>query len=88
MDNFATVSEERRRRLKDMVARLERLPASPQRDQMLREVRSRAVDLDCGVAPQAILPVDAPILGPRRPPPERVADGRGGATRGPGAGGR
>jgi hypothetical protein len=90
MDNFAVVSEERRRRLKEMLAQLERLPASPERDRMLREVRSRAVDLDTGVSPRPLLPVDAPMLGPRRPPPQRLAGDRGSATRGPapGDGGR
>jgi len=52
--------------LKRLVARLEQLPASPQRERMLSEVRSRVVDLDTGVTPRAMLTVDAPILGPRR----------------------
>jgi hypothetical protein len=71
MNNFALASEDRRRRLKRLVERLEQLPASPARDRMLSEVRSRAVDLDTGVTPRAMLPVDAPILGPRRPPNKR-----------------
>jgi len=69
MDNFAAVSQDRRRRLKQLIARLEQMPASAQRDRMLSEVRSRAVDLDTGVAPRPMLPVDMAILGPRRPPP-------------------
>ena len=80
MDNFATASEERRSRLKQLLTRLEQLPVSVQRDRMLSEVRSRAVDLDTGVAPRAMLPVDAPILGPRRPPPVPLY-ARGIATR-------
>ena len=69
--NFALASERRRTQLKRLVERLEQLPASPQRDRMLSEVRSRAVDLDTGVTPRAMLPVIAPILGPRRPPNNR-----------------
>ena len=51
-------------RLKDLVDQLERLPASPDRDRVLSEVRSRAVDLDTGVMPRAMLPVREP-----EPPP-------------------
>ncbi len=42
---------ERLKRLKDLVDQLERLPASPDRDRVLAEVRSRAVDVDTGVTP-------------------------------------
>jgi hypothetical protein len=90
MDNFTAVSEDRRRRLKQLIARLEQLPASAPRDRMLSEVRSRAVDLDTGVAPRPMLPVDAAILGPRRPPPTRVPPGARGSAMprpAPGAGG-
>jgi hypothetical protein len=52
------------KRLKDLVDQLERLPASPDRDRVLSEVRSRAVDLDTGVTPRAMLPVREP-----EPPP-------------------
>jgi hypothetical protein len=63
---------QRVKRLNDMVDRIERLPASEVRDRLLREVRSRAVDLDTGVTPRAMLPLRepaapaAPML--RRPP--------------------
>ena len=50
------------KRLKDLIDLLERLPASPDRDRVLSEVRSRAVDLDTGVMPRAMLAV-------REPPP-------------------
>jgi len=40
--------DDRLRRLKDLVDRLERLPASPERDRVLSEVRARAVDVDTG----------------------------------------
>ncbi len=42
-----------------MLKQLERLPASAERDRMLNEVRARVVDVDTGVTPRAILPVDA-----------------------------
>jgi hypothetical protein len=69
--NFALASPRRRTQLKRLVERLEQLPASPARDRMLSEVRSRAVDLDTGVPPRPMLTVDAPIFGPRRPPNNR-----------------
>jgi hypothetical protein len=69
--NFALASPRRHTQLKRLVAQLEQLPASPQRDRMLGEVRSRVVDLDTGVTPRAMLTVDAPILGPQRPPGNR-----------------
>jgi hypothetical protein len=55
------VADERIKRLKDLVDRLQRLAPSEDRDRVLREVRSRAVDLDTGVAPRAMLPVREPI---------------------------
>jgi hypothetical protein len=73
MTNFALASARRRMRLQQLVERLEQLPASPDRERMLSEVRSRAVDLDTGVTPRAMLTVDAPIVGPRRPPNARRA---------------
>jgi hypothetical protein len=69
--NFAFASARRRTQLRRLVARLEQLPASPERDRILSEVRSRAVDLDTGVKPRAMLTVDAPIFDPRRPPNNR-----------------
>ena len=44
--------------------RLERMPASPKRDWMLKEVRTRSVDVETGVRPRPIRPLesdDAPI---------------------------
>jgi len=63
-------TERRIRRLKDMVDRIERLPASEVRDRLLSEVRSRAVDVDTGVTPRAMLPLREPAPPPllRRPP--------------------
>jgi hypothetical protein len=58
------MAAQRIKRLKDLVDLLERLPASPDRDRVLSEVRSRAVDLDTGVTPRAMLPVREPA-----PPP-------------------
>ena len=50
-------TEQRVRRLKEMVARIERLPASADRDRLLSEVRSRAVDVDTHVTPRTMLPL-------------------------------
>ncbi len=57
-------------RLRALVAQIELLPASPARDRMLSEFRSRAVDIDTGVAPRAILPLQdfAPLRVPDKPP--------------------
>jgi|SRR5215207_6271064 len=51
-------------RLKDMVDRIERLPASAERDRLLSEVRSRAVDLETGETPRAMLPMREPAIDP------------------------
>ena len=51
-------------RLKDMVDRIQRLPASAERDRLLSEVRSRAVDLETGVTPRAMLPMREPATDP------------------------
>ncbi len=63
---------ERLKRLKDLVDQLERLPASPDRDRVLAEVRSRAVDVDTGVTPRAMLPVREPLPPPSAPKPRPV----------------
>src|SRR6266508_3167228 len=59
------------KRLKELVDLLERLPASPDRDRMLSEVRSRAVDVDTGVTPRAMLPLREPAPAPVLPRPPR-----------------
>jgi hypothetical protein len=66
------------KRLKDLVDQLERLPASPDRDRLLMEARSRAVDVDTGETPRAMpvrKPVPAPVAHERptrhRPPGAR-----------------
>ena len=51
-------SEHRLRRLRELLARIEQLPASSERERMLAEVRARVVDVDTGVTPRAMLPVD------------------------------
>src|SRR5829696_1313604 len=58
------------KRLRDLVAQIELLPVSPDRDRLLSELRSRAVDVDTGVTPRAVLPMREPVLPPvpRRPP--------------------
>jgi hypothetical protein len=64
------MAAKRVKRLKDLVDLLERLPASPDRDRVLSEVRSRAVDLDTGVMPRAMLPVQEPPPPPISPKPQ------------------
>ena len=56
------------KRLRDLVAEIELLPVSPDRERLLSEFRSRVVDVDTGVTPRAMLPLreSAPVL--RRPP--------------------
>ena len=51
---------ERLKRLRDSIAEIELLPASPERDRLLSEFRSRAVDIDTGVAPRGMLPMAEP----------------------------
>jgi hypothetical protein len=53
-------SEHRIKRLRDLLDQLERLPPTAERDRMLREVRGRVVDVDTGVAPSALPPVESP----------------------------
>jgi len=57
-------TERRVQRLREMVGRIERLPASTDRDRLLSEVRSRAVDVDTDVTPRAMLPMREPELIP------------------------
>ena len=58
------------KRLKDLIDQLEQLPPSADRERVLAEVRSRAVDLDTGFAPRAMLPLREP-LPPVPSPPRR-----------------
>ena len=51
-------------RLRELVARLEQLPSSEERDRVLAEVRARTVDVDTGETPRAMLPVDPAVLTP------------------------
>jgi hypothetical protein len=63
------------KRLKDLIDQLEQLPPSPDRDRVLAEVRSRAVDLDTGVAPRAMLPMREPLPpASGRPKPHLVTE--------------
>lgn len=52
---------QRVKRLRTMVDQIERLPVSADRDRLLNEVRSRAVDVDTGVTPRAILAMREPV---------------------------
>jgi hypothetical protein len=66
--------------LRELLARIEQLPASSERERMLGEVRARVVDVDTGVTPRAMLPVDP---GPRTAPaPKAVASTRADRDRG------
>ena len=55
------MAADRVKRLKDLIEAVMRLPDSPDRERLLSEVRSRAVDLDTGVAPRAMLPMREPV---------------------------
>jgi len=77
------MATERVQRLKDLVDQLERLPASPGRDRVLAEVRSRAVDVDTGVTPRAMLPLREPTPPPPAPKPRPERYRPGAVTRTP-----
>ena len=62
-------SEHRLRRLRELLARIEQLPASSESERMLREIRARVVDLDTGETPRAMLPVDPVPSLPTDPEP-------------------
>jgi hypothetical protein len=55
--------------LRELLAQIERLPATTDSDRMLREVRARIVDLDTGVTPRAMLPVDSELTLASAPEP-------------------
>ena len=56
-------NDHRLERLRELLARIEQLPVTAESERMLREVRARVVDVDTGMAPSAMLPVDpAPPL--------------------------
>ena len=67
------MAAERLKRMKELVDQLEQLPAWPDRDRVLAEVRSRAVDVDTGVTPRAMLPVREPTPPPVPSAPKRAA---------------
>ena len=62
-------SDDRLQRLRELLARIEQLPVTAESERMLREVRARVVDVDTGMAPRALLPVDPvpPAPEPRQP---------------------
>ena len=61
-------SADRLERLRMLVGKLERLPASTQREWMLSEARARMVDVETGEATRAFRPVD------EAPPPDEAAE--------------
>lgn len=67
-----TSNGQRLKKLRDLLDRIERLPASAERERMLREVRARVVDVDTGVVPRAMLPTDAESSQPPAAPLARV----------------
>src|SRR5215210_2414820 len=68
-------TDARRKRLRDLITQVEQLPPSPERDRVLQEIRTRAVDVDTGVPPRAMLPTDpAPSISqPPQVPRETTA---------------
>ena len=70
-------------RLRDLATRLEQLPASDARERMLAEVRSRAVDLDTGVKPRAMLPIEPLSMAGGRREREALARCRRNPSRSP-----
>lgn len=65
------MADGRLERLRETVARLERMPASEERDRLLAEVRSRIVDVDTGFTPQPMRVVE-PEPPDEPEPPARV----------------
>jgi hypothetical protein len=67
--------------LRELIAKIEQLPASAESERMLREVRARLVDVDTGVTPREMLPAD-PMLasaiepGPPAPRAPKAAAGK------------
>lgn len=61
-------------RLRALIGKLERLPASTQRERALTEVRARIVDVETGEVPRAMRPVEEPAAGSRAVPARPVAD--------------
>jgi hypothetical protein len=68
------VTARRVKRLRDLIAEIELLPVSPDRDRLLSEFRSRAVDVDTGATPRAMLPLREPAPAPvlDHKPPQRA----------------
>jgi hypothetical protein len=58
--------DDRLTRLRALIARLERLPASAETDWMLREARARMVDVETGERPEAM----RPLVEEETPPPQ------------------
>jgi hypothetical protein len=65
---------DRLKHLRGLLLRLERMPASADRDWMLHEVRARAVDVESGMTPVAVraLPVSEAAEPAAAPAPARV----------------
>jgi hypothetical protein len=55
------------KRLRALLAQLEQLPATAERDRMVREVRARVVDVDTGVDPVTFLPAQLDSMPAQEP---------------------
>jgi hypothetical protein len=63
-------------RLRALVDRLERLPASARREWTLAEARARMVDVETGYTPRAMRPLEPdPPIRPTEPPAARSVNG-------------
>ena len=61
-------------KLRALIGKLERLPASSRRERALAEVRSRIVDVETGEVPRAMRPIEEPEAGSRAVPAPAGAD--------------
>jgi len=61
-------------RLRALVGKLERLPASDQRERALAEARARIVDVETGEVPRVKRPADEPAQAPPPPPADGPAE--------------
>ena len=76
-DTCLTVAFDRRlERLRALLDRIERLPASAQREWMLEEVRSRLVDIETGVEPHPMRTLPEETVATPLEPSSQVTKGR------------
>jgi hypothetical protein len=68
-------ADDRLTRLRALIAKLERLPASPKAEWMLAEARARMVDVETGERPRALRPLAEEPPPSAAGPPARTAAG-------------